>query len=442
MSGQGAGEQGESLGGVREGPVRGLAGRLEPGPPSRPEEGERVLRFGGGILRFGEAALRLRKENARLEAGGRDILVGMLSVFARAGRIAAAIPAPDLSFALDRADTLRAFGLRLLGRGGASLWVGREKRAAFLGVGMLTFSLAIAVTFPVALFAIGPIVYGVPHILSDIRYLLARPGLSKRPLFLGALVTGCALGAAGLGVRGALVGAALALAASRASVPRKAAGIGVAMGLFGACQWAGWYADLAFVHLHNFVAVAIWLLWRRHETRLHWIFTALFFGATAAIALGAAGPILAHTGGLSAPWTDLTFRGIARGLAPPNSGVWAERLTVLFVFAQAAHYVVWLRLVPEDDRPGSAPRSYRQTYRAMVKDVGGIVMWLTLIGALLFAVWAFHSVGGARNAYLRAAFFHGHLELIAVAVLWAEGLFPFVPQRMAARSEPAVALEA
>ena len=57
------------------------------------------------------------------------------------------------------------------------------------------------------------------------------------------------------------------------------------------------FFDLAFVHLHNFVAVAIWVLWRRHESRLHWIFTALFFGATAAIALGAAAPLLARTGG-------------------------------------------------------------------------------------------------------------------------------------------------
>lgn len=353
----------------------------------------------------------------------------------RAARLWKAIPPPDLDWALDGLDWLRAWGLRLLGHNAASMWVGREKRAAFLGVGMLSFSLCIALTFPVALFGIGPIVYGVPHILADIRYLLARPGLSKRPLFLGALVVGCALGAAGLGVRGAIVGAALALAASRAELPRKMAGIGVALLAFGACQWAGWYADLAFVHVHNFVAIAIWLLWRKHESRLHWIFPALFFGASAVILLGGAEPILALTGGLSAPWTDLALRDVVRGVSWHNPGVWGTRLVVLFVFAQAAHYVVWLRLVPEDDRPSPAPRSYKKTYRAMTADVGGLVMWAALIGSLVFAVWAFDSVGGARNAYLRMAFFHGHLELIAVAVLWAEGLFPFVPQRMAARAE-------
>jgi hypothetical protein len=350
----------------------------------------------------------------------------MLSVLARAYRGAQAVPAPNLDWAVERADGLRALGLRLLPRAGASLWVGRERRAAFLGVAMLVVALAVSVTFPVALIAIGPIVYGVPHILSDVRYLLARPGLSKRPLFLGALVGGCALAALGLGVRGALIGAALALAASRASRGRKAVGIGLLAALFAVCQRAGWYSDLAFVHLHNFVGIAVWLFWRERATRLHWAFTALFFGACAAIALGATAPLLAATGGLSAPWTDLSFAEIARTVSPAGSGEWAERLTVLFVFGQAAHYVVWLRLIPEDDRPSPAPRSYRQTYRALVADVGGAVTWMALIGFVVFAAWAFVSIGAARNGYLKAAFFHGHLELIAIAVLWAERRWPFV----------------
>jgi hypothetical protein len=349
----------------------------------------------------------------------------MRSAFARAYRFASAVPAPSLDWAVDRADGLRALGLRLLPRSGASLWVGREKRAAVIGVAMLIVGLGASVTFPLALIAVGPLVYGVPHILADVRYLLARPGLSKRPLFLGALAIGCGLGAAGFGVRGALVGAALGLAASHAPRQKKAIGVGIAAVLFGVSQWAGWYSDLAFVHLHNFVGVAIWFCWRDRMTRLHWVFTALFFGASAAILLGATAPILAHTDGLSAPWTDLTFRQIARTLSPTGRGPWAERLTVLFAFAQAAHYVVWLRLVPEDDRPSPAPRSYRQTYRALVADVGGVVTWIALILAAGLAVWACASIGAARNGYLTAAFFHAHLELIAIAVLWAEGRWPF-----------------
>lgn len=360
--------------------------------------------------------------------GGRElgIIRGMLSALARVVRLASAVPAPNLDWAVDRADGLRAWGLRALPRGAAGLWIGRERRAAFLGVAMLSSALVLAVTFPVALVAIGPIVYGVPHILSDVRYLLARPGLSRRPLFLGALVIGCLLAVAGLGVRGAIVGAALALAASRAAAWRKAAGIGAAAALFGVCQWAGWYSDLAFVHLHNFVGLTIWLLWRRRVTRLHWIFTGAVLIASAAILLGAAAPILARTGGFSAPWTDLDFRDLAFTVSPVPYGPWAERLLVLYAFAQAAHYVVWLRLVPEDDRPGPAPRSYRQTYRALVADVGGVVTWIALLTMAALVVWACASLGGARTGYLTAAFFHGHLELVAIAVLWAEGRWPYL----------------
>lgn len=349
----------------------------------------------------------------------------MLAALSRAYRFAQAVPAPSLSWAVDRADGLRAWGLRVLPRGAAGMWVGRERRAAFLGVSMLLFALALAVTFPVALVAIGPLVYGVPHILSDVRYLLARPGLSKRPLFVAALAVGCLLAVLGLGVRGALIGAALALATSRANAWKKGAGIGALAVLFAVCQWAGWYSDLAFVHLHNFVGLTIWLLWRDRVTRLHWIFTGIFLFACAAITLGAAGPLLARTGGFSAPWTDLTFRELAFTVSPIPRGMWAERLLVLYAFAQAAHYVVWLRLIPEDDRPGAAPRSYAQTYRALVADVGGIVMWITLLTMAALVVWACASIGGARNGYLTAAFFHGHLELVAIAVLWAEGRWPY-----------------
>lgn len=350
----------------------------------------------------------------------------MLPALARAYQAASAVRAPNLDWAVDRADALRSLGLRLLPRGGASLWVGREKRAGVLGALMLASALVVSITFPVALIAIGPIIYGVPHILADVRYLLARPGLSRRPLFLAALVIGCIIGAAGLGLRGALVGCALALAASRATPLRKAAGIGATAALFCLCQWAGGYpSDLAFVHLHNFVGVAIWFFWRERAAKVHWLFTALFFGASAAILLGATAPIVAATAGFSAPWTDLTFAEIARQLSPTAKGPWAERLTMLYAFAQAAHYVVWLRLMPEDDRPSPAPRSYRQTYRALVADVGGVVMWIMVLTALVFVVWACFSIGGARNAYMNVAFFHAHLELVAIAVLWTERRWPF-----------------
>ncbi len=97
------------------------------------------------------------------------------------------------------------------------------------------------------------------------------------------------------------------------------------------------------------------------------------------------------------------------------------RLLMLYAFAQSVHYVVWLRLLPEDDRPSPTPRSFSQTLRALRTDVGSIVLWIAVLSTLVFAVWAAFNAGQARNGYIRVAFFHGYLELAAAAVLWAEG---------------------
>ena len=92
-----------------------------------------------------------------------------------------------------------------------------------------------------------------------------------------------------------------------------------------------------------------------------------------------------------------------------------------FVFAQAAHYVVWLRLVPELDRDAPRPRSFHQTGRALVKDFSPWLLVLAAASGVTLVTWAFWDVAAARVAYLRSAFFHGHLEVAVLALLACEG---------------------
>jgi hypothetical protein len=99
----------------------------------------------------------------------------------------------------------------------------------------------------------------------------------------------------------------------------------------------------------------------------------------------------------------------------------APRFVLFFAFAQAAHYVVWLHLVPEEDRARPTPRSFRQGYRALRRDVGSAVLWAAIACAAVVAAVALASVALARDVYLGMAFFHAHLELIAAAIFWAEG---------------------
>lgn len=319
-------------------------------------------------------------------------------------------------------DRLRRFGLRVLGPLARVLFTDRALRVTVLGSALICTSFALTAAVPLVMLLLGPIIWGIPHVLADVRYLVARPGLHRRPLALGALGVGIfSATGLGLGVRGGLLGAALALLVARGSAGRRAVGMGVVAGLFALAALAGpVVADVVFAHVHNLVAVLLWWAWRPREARKHLWPVVLFALGVGALLLGVMDPVFAWTRGLSAPWTGLGLRELAWGLAPGVRGPMAARLVVLYAFAQAVHYVVWLRLVPEDDRPSKTPRSYGQSFRVLGADIGGWLLWLAVIGAVGLAGWAVVAPGQARDGYLRLASFHGHLELAAGALLWAE----------------------
>lgn len=337
-----------------------------------------------------------------------------------------ALPAPPLDGLLDAADSLRRWGLTALGGPFArAVLTDRDKRAAFFGCLLITVAFFSTSMFPVVMLVLGPIVYGIPHVLADLRYLVARPGLHRRPLVLAAMAIGILAAGLGFGVRGGLAGAALALCVARTSWTRRIIGLVCIAGLFALAQHSPLMADLAFAHLHNFVGVLLWWAWRPRQTRLHLLPLGLFAIGSVALLAGWATPLHDFTKGLEAPWTGLRMFDFCQSLTPSPFDPNSVRLVLLYAFAQATHYVVWLRLVPEDDRPRKSPRSYGQSFRALTADLGALLLWVSVIGALGLIGWAVVAPGAARDGYLRLAFFHGHLELAAGALLWAEGRLAF-----------------
>jgi hypothetical protein len=358
------------------------------------------------------------------------------TVGARLFRAFSALPPPPLAGLIAPVDRLRSALLRVIAPHARSLVVARDRRVALVGACLMVTALVATSALPMAFLVLGPIVWGVPHVVSDLRYLVARPGYHRRPLALAAIMGGILAAGFGFGVRGGLAGAAGAILFARASWRRRAVGLLVVGALLAVAQRAGYWADLVFAHAHNAVGVGLWWAWRRRESRLHWIPLAVFAAGCALILGGALAPLAQHTGGFVAPWTGLTAWSLARGLAPGPFGPMAMRLLVLYAFAQSVHYVVWLRLVPEDDRPSPTPRSFLQSFRALRADVGALVLWAALLGMLAFAVWAAIDAGRARNGYIQLAFFHGYLELAAGALLWAEGgLMSLRPTLHGGRSE-------
>ena len=103
----------------------------------------------------------------------------------------------------------------------------------------------------------------------------------------------------------------------------------------------------------------------------------------------------------------------------PAAHVLALRWVSLFAFAQAVHYAAWLHLVPDAERAGERPVSFRRSFALLRADLGSIgaraVVALCLVLPICALVW----LDGARHFYIGLAVFHGFIELawITMAVM-------------------------
>lgn len=304
----------------------------------------------------------------------------------------------------------------------------REARVAVGATSMLLFACAATMVAPLALLAIGPILLGVPHLLADVRYCVVRTGWHRdrtlRLAFLPIIAVGfgadLAIGLSAVGI--VIIGA-------RAPAHRRVIGIGVVAALLISTAFAGRWFDIAIIHVHNFVAVGLWLAWRERKKRWHLV-PLVLVGICSAI-------ILAWPAPLGLGWlapTSIPERHWFVSLAPGLPGGWALRLVLLFAFMQAVHYGLWLRAVPEEDRDARTPRTFRASLRALERDVGGWLVWLTVLGTVGLALWAVSDLFAARIGYLRFARFHAVLELCVAALVLVESR-TIVTRREATRTK-------
>jgi hypothetical protein len=342
------------------------------------------------------------------------------------------VPALTAVRLLSPLDELRRRALLALGPLGPPLIRDRDLRVAAAAVFAVLFALLTTAVAPLWAMALGPVLLGVPHLVSDVRYLVVKPAVHRRRLLAICAGIPLACAAANLGMQAGLVACAAVLVLADTTPVRRISGLAVVAALAWAAVLAGDTADLIFAHAHNFIAVAFFWMWRPRGRKLHAVPLALFVLASAAIAWGA----------LDAAW-DLADRWAPEGLgtgerlasfAPDLDGPLAPRLVLLFAFAQSVHYGVWLRLVPEEARDRATPRSFSATFRALRSDFTALGLAACALLALGIACWAVFDLVSAYDGYLRLALFHGHLELAALALLWAEGRAALLPRAKEVRT--------
>jgi general stress protein CsbA len=327
---------------------------------------------------------------------------------------------------------------------------------------LLLFSLAaglalgFSLAFPLWVLLLGPLVYGVPHVFSSIRYfhhsVSKNASDSERFKMFHVLIT--LLGAVfiyrlfitadyfhlSLPSMSEWAGStyieliALALTLALASriyrIPVKQVLRGV---LFSTPLIVGfWFSPAwtigALVLIHNFVAFFYWMIVSDFGERkvaviafaatfliTVLIFAGIFDGFThPAYILDLAQLSVVDTGKLIVPWSS------------------SEKLflhaCVAFAFGQSLHYFVWLKAIPDQHHYQKIPTSFRQSLALLREDFGYTLASALIalsVGSILF--WSFLSFQKARLIYFCLASYHGYLELAGLMLI--AGSFTLRPKQ-------------
>jgi hypothetical protein len=313
--------------------------------------------------------------------------------------------------------------------------VRRDRRLAAQSTIGAAALFALTLAAPGALYVLGPALFGVAHVASDVRYLVLRRdvprGWARLALFASAaLVAARAAPLAGLGFSAlprfeVLLGAGWALAGALYGArvgggPWRGLAVGAPLLALGAAAWrAPGPALLAFAYAHNLVALVLWVALFRRRRAFAWPALALALGGAAALASGAAAP----PGGPAGPWGARLAADAAAALPSAPAAV-ALGVALSFVFLQALHYSVWLAWVPQEDLRGEGTLSFRMSLRSLARDFGPVALAVVAALCLLVAGASLVAPHRTRHVYLSLAAFHAHLELASLAFLLARGRRP------------------
>lgn len=306
-----------------------------------------------------------------------------------------------------------------------------EARACFA----IVLAFALSVVAPAWMLALGPLLFGVPHVASEVRYLIVRRRLSRG--LLAAVIVGCVT-ISGLRLVGRvyddrlffaraeiLVGAlwiagGALLATRRPGAMRRLAW--VAPPIIVAAAFAVRYAtvaQLAFVHVHNFGALLLWLVLFRRRRGVPVLALALLCAALLLIVSGVTVPWSASLGTLTA--LDVDVARIAAWLTPGVGASLAVPLAVVHAFSDSVHYGTWLGIIPEEEIRAEGSLTFRMTLHSLLADFGAMGVAVTVAAFVAVLVGCAVNLSSARGVYFSAAGFHGYLELAVLAWLIVAG---------------------
>jgi hypothetical protein len=287
--------------------------------------------------------------------------------------------------------------------------------------GWLILCLGAVLLMPALVLLVGPLLFGVPHLLSELRVFARRLQPSRNALLV--VVAPLALlillrvaeqfGLARPQGSDVMLGCAALLAAAAIRPGTVTDRIGrsmIALGISAFALYDTWLTTIVLAHLHNLIAVVFLISWvgspkRSRDMRV------LCIGLVAGIAMlyVAAPPASDAMLDAALPGSANFLSGIRLALAPGLSGEVGHRLVLVYGFAQLMHYVVWLVWMPTliDDNAARTARRPTQSV-PFVPILIALMLALPLLSMMKDPIVI-------RDQYLALSSFHGWLELSVLA---------------------------
>ena len=304
--------------------------------------------------------------------------------------------------------------------------VDKEMRITTVCLGQAALASAGALVFPSLLLVLGPLLLGIPHVASDVRYLVLRRPYSR---VFGYSVVGFSIALFGLRLietahlgdeRFAEVELALVMAWLCVSVSLAPAGPRRTCVLMGTLA-LGYLAlgdptlsRVIFAHAHNAIAIVVWYALfrpRRPSSLL----------PLAYITLLASG-LFWFGGHVPEPvgfpeYFDLHIEAAAAWLAPGVASEHQLGLVLSYTFLQSVHYAIWLVLLPLDAHRSRGSATFSMSLKTAWRDFRGWGLGIIAFGMLALSVAAVFDPLTTSAVYLFVTPFHGYLEL-AVLAAW------------------------
>ncbi len=210
----------------------------------------------------------------------------------------------SVEWVLGPMDWIRARVLSILSRPFVNLLRDRDQRIRWSLTLSIVASFALVIAFPLLVFTLSPLLLGIPHLVSDVRYLVAKPKLHRDPRMLLVFAPLLALYVwptpqVGLGT------AVLAAMLARGAIVVRIAIMIAASALIYYSEKNVWTVGLGITHAHNVIAIAIAFGLFAPRLRAAALPTFVYLAGSVAILSGALDVQLLRPSALSQGWVSV-----------------------------------------------------------------------------------------------------------------------------------------